>query len=72
MARLTDISIRNAKPDTSDRLLSDGGNLFLRVRPMARRAGLSASSARASAACIRSAPGPTSRSSKLVPTLPVS
>ena len=33
MARLTDISIRNAKPHTSDRLLSDGGNLFLRVRP---------------------------------------
>jgi integrase len=33
MARLTDITIRNAKPDTQDRLLSDGGNLFLRVRP---------------------------------------
>jgi integrase len=37
MARLTEVSIRNARPEPgkSDLLLADGGNLFLRVRPTA-------------------------------------
>jgi integrase len=33
MPRLTEIKIRNAQPDVQDVLLSDGGCLFLRVRP---------------------------------------
>ena len=33
MPRLTDITIRKARPAEQDRLLSDGGCLFLRVRP---------------------------------------
>ena len=33
MPRLTDLIIRNARSDEQDRLLADGGCLFLRVRP---------------------------------------
>lgn len=33
MPRLNDFTIRNAKPAPHDRLLADGGNLFLRIRP---------------------------------------
>lgn len=37
MPRLTDIKIRNARPATHDVLLTDGGCLFLRVRPSGSR-----------------------------------
>lgn len=33
MPRLTDLSIRAARPGPADRLMADGRNLFLRVRP---------------------------------------
>jgi integrase len=36
MPRLTDFKIRAAKPAPRDFLLTDGGNLFLRVRPTAK------------------------------------
>jgi len=55
MPRLTDAAIRNARPDTSDRLLSDGGNLFLRVRPSGTRILSSAFAGRAACASTPSA-----------------
>lgn len=33
MPRLTEVTIRNAKPTKREVLLADGGNLFLRIRP---------------------------------------
>jgi integrase len=37
MSRLTDVTIRNARPSASDVLLADGGCLYLRVRPNGAR-----------------------------------
>jgi hypothetical protein len=32
--KLTDTTFRNTKPSTAEQILSDGGGLYVRVRPM--------------------------------------